>query len=82
MFDPILNYRSNVFQSFKGSEEQPATEWPVAQLSQIVDLAGRENEQTSECKDERFRELRHDGGNILNCPVTVGYTVYEKKNIL
>ncbi|CAK9088727.1 Kinesin-like protein KIF18B [Durusdinium trenchii] len=24
----------------------------------VVDLAGRENEQTSECKDERFRELR------------------------
>ena len=25
---------------------------------QVVDLAGRENEQTSECKGDRFRELR------------------------
>eukprot|EP00434_Breviolum_minutum_P005174 symbB.v1.2.004561.t1/scaffold239.1/size255824/4 len=37
---------------------------------QIVDLAGRENEQTSECKDERFRELRYINRSLFelaNC---------------
>jgi len=33
---------------------------------QVVDLAGRENEQTSECKGDRFRELRHINRSLFD----------------
>eukprot|EP00913_Durusdinium_trenchii_P000073 g66.t2 len=48
--------RSHTIFSFK--VEVRGTGHNSLSTMQVVDLAGRENEQTSECKDERFRELR------------------------
>lgn len=61
--------RSHTIFSFK-VELRGAAQHNSLSNMQIVDLAGRENEQTSECKDERFRELRYINRSLFelaNC---------------
>ncbi|CAJ1419435.1 unnamed protein product, partial [Effrenium voratum] len=50
--------RSHTIFTFKVEVRKSSPEKNSMATIQIVDLAGRENEQTSECKGERFQELR------------------------
>ena len=63
--DDVFNYHSIKKYHYKSRkhpmERSAEFHGPKLWHGQIVDLAGRENEQTSECKDERFRELRRCG---------------------
>jgi len=49
--------RSHTIFSFKLEVQHLPDSGPRMATVQVVDLAGRENDQTSECKGERFKEL-------------------------